>query len=170
MSKKNPPRRNHLISLADEEAVKQVLVNSVLGLWDVVNNLTRLKPSRRDRFRVTIFGSARVKPGTFGYEETKRAAVRSNNSNAGAIFVILEPFDERTRHGPSADKIAMNLRMKLSTIQEAIFDYSTAACTRAGKVGGFTMGVQDLSGAGFSALQSATEELVAAANQQPGCP
>jgi uncharacterized protein (TIGR00730 family) len=62
------------ISLADEEAVKQVLVNSVLGLWDVVSDLTRLKPSRRERYRVTIFGSARVKPGTFGYEETKRAA------------------------------------------------------------------------------------------------
>lgn len=62
------------VSLADEEGVQQVLVNSVLGLWDVVNNLTRLKPSRRDRYRVTIFGSARAKAGTFGYEETKRAA------------------------------------------------------------------------------------------------
>src|SRR5262245_18972870 len=62
------------VSLADEEEVKQVLVNSVLGLWDVVNNLTRLKPSKRDRYRVTIFGSARAKAGTFGYEETKRAS------------------------------------------------------------------------------------------------
>jgi SLOG cluster4 family len=62
------------VSLADEEAVKQVLVNSVLGLWDIVNNLTRLRPARRDRYRVTIFGSARAKAGTFGYEETKRAA------------------------------------------------------------------------------------------------
>src|SRR4029453_3559146 len=60
------------VSLADEERVKQILVNSVLGLWDVVNNLTRLKASRRDRYRVTIFGSARVQPGSFGYEETKR--------------------------------------------------------------------------------------------------
>ena len=67
-------QKSDRVSLGDEEAVKQVLVNSVLGLWDVVNNLTRLKPSRRDRYRVTIFGSARVKPGTFGYEETKRAA------------------------------------------------------------------------------------------------
>jgi uncharacterized protein (TIGR00730 family) len=66
--------RGRRISLADEEAVKQVLVNSVLGLWDVVNDLTRLKPSRRDRYRVTIFGSARLRPGTFGYEETKRTA------------------------------------------------------------------------------------------------
>ena len=62
------------VSLADEEEVKHVLVNSVLGLWDVVNNLTRLRPSRRDRYRVTIFGSARAKAGTFGYEETKRVS------------------------------------------------------------------------------------------------
>jgi len=62
------------ISLADEEAVKKVLVNSVLGLWDVVNNMTRLRPSRSDRYRVTIFGSARATPGTAPYEETKRAA------------------------------------------------------------------------------------------------
>jgi uncharacterized protein (TIGR00730 family) len=66
--------RSATISLADEDRVKQVLVSSVLGLWDVVNNLTRLTPSRRDRYRVTIFGSARAKAGTFGYEETKRAA------------------------------------------------------------------------------------------------
>jgi hypothetical protein len=38
-----------MISLADEEAVKEVLVNSVLGLWDVVNNITRLQPSRREK-------------------------------------------------------------------------------------------------------------------------
>ena len=67
-------QRTDAISLNNEEAVKQVLVDSVLGLWDVVNNLTRLKPSRRDRYRVTIFGSARAKPGTVAYEETKRAA------------------------------------------------------------------------------------------------
>jgi uncharacterized protein (TIGR00730 family) len=62
------------ISLADEEGVKQVLIDSVLGLWDVVNNLTRLKPSKHERYRVTIFGSARVKGGSFAYEETKRVA------------------------------------------------------------------------------------------------
>lgn len=39
-----------------------------------LRDLTRLKPSQRDRYRVTIFGSARVRPGTFGYEETKRTA------------------------------------------------------------------------------------------------
>ena len=67
-------QRTNAVSLADEEAVKKVLVDSVFGLWDIVNNLTRLKPSRRDRYRVTIFGSARATPGTVAYEETKRAA------------------------------------------------------------------------------------------------
>jgi hypothetical protein len=62
------------IPLDDEEAVKGIVVDAVLGLWDVVNNLTRLRPSRPDRYRVTIFGSARARPGTFPYEETKRAA------------------------------------------------------------------------------------------------
>ena len=62
------------VSLGDEEAVKKVLVDSVFGLWDVVNNLTRLKPTHRDRYRLTIFGSARARPGTVAYEETKRVA------------------------------------------------------------------------------------------------
>jgi uncharacterized protein (TIGR00730 family) len=67
-------QRPSTISLADEDAVKQVLVNTVLGLWEIVNNLTRLRPSKHERYRVTIFGSARAKPGTFVYEEVKRVA------------------------------------------------------------------------------------------------
>jgi uncharacterized protein (TIGR00730 family) len=62
------------VSLADEEGVKQVLAGTILGLWEVVNNLTRLRPSRRERYRVTIFGSARARPGTFVYDETRRVA------------------------------------------------------------------------------------------------
>jgi uncharacterized protein (TIGR00730 family) len=67
-------RRQDAVSLADEPAVIRTLSGALHGLWQVVNDLTRLKPSRRDRYRVTIFGSARVQPGTFGYEETKRVA------------------------------------------------------------------------------------------------
>jgi uncharacterized protein (TIGR00730 family) len=66
--------RPGIVSLADEEAVKQILVSTVYGLWDIVNNLTRLRPSRRERYRVTIFGSARAQPGTFAYDEVKRVA------------------------------------------------------------------------------------------------
>jgi uncharacterized protein (TIGR00730 family) len=49
-----------LVSLGDERKVLDVVTASVLNLWEVVNNLTRLRPSQRQRYRVTIFGSARV--------------------------------------------------------------------------------------------------------------
>jgi uncharacterized protein (TIGR00730 family) len=62
------------ISLADEDAVKQLLVGTVFNLWDVIHNLTRLRPSKAERYRVTIFGSARPQPGDFVYEEVKRLA------------------------------------------------------------------------------------------------
>ena len=74
MTQTSQPTRPDVISLADEERVNDVVLGAVLGLWDVVNNLTRPRPSRRDRYRVTIFGSARATPGSFGYEETRRAA------------------------------------------------------------------------------------------------
>lgn len=70
----NQRKDSDSVSLADEEAVKKVLLKSVFGLWDVVNELTRLRPSKRERYRVTIFGSARAQPGSFAYEEVKRIA------------------------------------------------------------------------------------------------
>ena len=65
---------SRFISLADEDAVRDLLKSTILDLWKVVNTLTRLRPSRRERYRVAIFGSARAKPGTFVYDEVKRAA------------------------------------------------------------------------------------------------
>ena len=73
------------ISLADEDQTRDVVANAILGLWDVVNSLTRLRPARRERFRVTIFGSARARPGTFGYDETKRCAAELANLGCDII-------------------------------------------------------------------------------------
>jgi uncharacterized protein (TIGR00730 family) len=65
------PAHASLVPLSDEPAVLDILTKSVFGLWETVNNLTRLRPTRRDRYRVTIFGSARVDPNHWVY-----AAVR----------------------------------------------------------------------------------------------
>ena len=62
------------VSLADEEAVKHILMETLFGLWAAANNLTRLRPSRRERYRVTIFGSARTQPGHWVYQEVRRMA------------------------------------------------------------------------------------------------
>ena len=68
------PDSERYIRLDDEERVKALLSSSVLSLWQVVNNLTRLRPTRRERYRVAIFGSARAQPGSPVYEEVKRSA------------------------------------------------------------------------------------------------
>jgi uncharacterized protein (TIGR00730 family) len=85
MATNNQQNQPGPVSLADEEAVKQLLVNTVFGLWDIVNNLTRLKPSKSERYRVTIFGSARAKPGSFVYEEVKRVATALANMGCDII-------------------------------------------------------------------------------------
>ncbi|MEY6432833.1 LOG family protein [Thioalkalicoccus limnaeus] len=68
------PRDPRTVSLADEEGVKRILIDTLFGLWSLVNNLTRLRPSKRERYRVTIFGSARTQPGHWVYDEVKRLA------------------------------------------------------------------------------------------------
>ena len=74
MNKAKSGKTQEFVSMADEEGVKKILVDTVLRLWETVNNLTRLRPSKRDRYRVTIFGSARTQPGSFVYEEVRYLA------------------------------------------------------------------------------------------------
>ncbi len=72
--KKMVKKESHMVSLADEDAVKEILVGTVLNLWEVVNSLTRLRPSKREQFRVTIFGSARVPRDSWVFGEVKGLA------------------------------------------------------------------------------------------------
>jgi len=74
MSAGNKDNPAGLISLSDEEAVRQLVTGTVFDLWRIVNNLTKLRPTKHDSYRVTIFGSARAQPGTIAYTETKRVA------------------------------------------------------------------------------------------------
>src|SRR5215213_4087956 len=63
-----------VVLLSDEDNAAQLLVGAVEGLWDVVAELTRLRRSQRSNYRVTIFGSARARPGVYPYDEVKRLA------------------------------------------------------------------------------------------------
>jgi len=75
MSSEPPvPRAPTTVSLADEDAVKRIVTDTLFGLWATVNNLTRLRPSKRERYRVSVFGSARTRRGHWVYEEVKRMA------------------------------------------------------------------------------------------------
>ena len=58
----------------DSKAVFDVVEQSILRLWEVVNNLTSLRPPKRARYRVTIFGSARMEPGSELYQTVQQLA------------------------------------------------------------------------------------------------
>lgn len=66
--------QSDVVRLADEDAVTTLVTGAIQGLWEVVNQLTRLRRTRRENYRVTIFGSARLAPGTPAYEAVKQLA------------------------------------------------------------------------------------------------
>lgn len=61
-----------IVRLSDEEPVRQILIDALFSLWSTANNLSRIRPTRKDRYRVTVFGSARTEAGHWVYEEVER--------------------------------------------------------------------------------------------------
>ncbi len=66
--------QSDIVKLSDEDATVALVEHAVTGLWEVVNELTRLRRTTRQNYRVTIFGSARLKPGSVAYEGVKQLA------------------------------------------------------------------------------------------------
>ena len=63
-----------VVYLRDEDASVRLLEGAIGGLWEVVNQLTRFRRSKRENFRVTISGSARIQPGSPVYDAVKQLA------------------------------------------------------------------------------------------------
>ena len=122
-----------LVSLADEEAVKEILVSSVLDLWKVVNNLTRLRPSSRERYRVAIFGSARAQPGTFVYDEVKRVAAALaamgcdivTGGGPGLMQAANEGAKEVGAPGSVGIRVELPFEQDVNPFVEQAFDHET---------------------------------------------
>jgi multidrug efflux pump len=76
-----------------------------------------------------------------------------NASNAGIVFVILKPADEREAQGLSADQIVQALNAKYAGVQEAFVAIFPAPPVQGlGTVGGFKLYVEDRAGLGFEEL------------------
>ena len=122
-----------LVTLADEEAVKEILAASVLDLWKVVNNLTRLRPSKRERYRVAIFGSARAKPGTPVYDEVKRVASAFaamgcdivTGGGPGLMQAANEGAKEAGAPGSVGIRVELPFEQSVNPFVEQAFDHET---------------------------------------------
>ncbi|RUO99159.1 efflux RND transporter permease subunit [Hyphomicrobium sp.] len=96
-------------------------------------------------------------------------ATRVNASNAGAIFVVLKPFEERSKDpAQSAAAIRAELLKRFSTVQEGLVLVVAPPPVRGlGSAGGFRMMVEDRGGAGSAALQQAVNSMMVKAAQDP---
>jgi len=126
MAEPNPsiPNIPDIVSLGDERATLDVVSQSVLGLWEVVNNLTRLRPSHRTIYRVTIFGSARIGPGSWVYDAV--ADLAEALSGMGCAIVtgggpgLMQAANEgAARLGPEALARSTGIRIELPFEQSA---------------------------------------------------
>jgi len=90
--------------------------------------------------------------------------------NSGAIFVTLDPFEERAKHpGQSAGAIVGQLFTRLSAIQDgAIFVVAPPPVSGIGNAGGFRMMIEDRAGLGSNALQGAVYAMMGAAAKTAG--
>ncbi len=93
----------------------------------------------------------------------------TNASNAATVFIIMEPWEERTDSSLSQGAILANLQRQLFQIQEAIaFAFPPPAITGLGNTGGFQMQLQDRAGVGLEELQKMVMEIIQAGNAQSG--
>ena len=64
--------KDGIVRLSDEEPVREILIDALFSLWSTANNLSRIRPSCNERYRVTVFGSARPQADHWVYEEVER--------------------------------------------------------------------------------------------------
>ncbi len=97
-------------------------------------------------------------------------ATFTNAPNAGAMFVVLDPFDERAKDPAKATaNIQRQLFQKLGALQEAfMIVVQPPPVSGIGNAAGFRMMIEDRAGAGPQALQGAVYAMMGRAAQTPG--
>jgi multidrug efflux pump len=94
----------------------------------------------------------------------------TNLSNAGGMFVILEPFEERILNpSKQAPSILAKIQGIGFGIQEAIvFGFGAPPVDGLGNTGGFKLQVEDRGDQGLAMLQGSVENVIRTASAQPG--
>ncbi|MDT3684712.1 MAG: efflux RND transporter permease subunit [Pseudorhodoplanes sp.] len=92
----------------------------------------------------------------------------TNSSNAGIVFAVLKPFEERRSPELSGNAIALELNKRYSAIQDAfIAMFPPPPVEGLGTIGGFKLQIEDRAGLGYDALDEATKAFVARAMKAP---
>ena len=99
----------------------------------------------------------------------RSGATFTNASNAAAMFIVLDDFMVRANKGQTVQKLAADLRQRLSMIQEAQSLVFVPPPVRGiGAASGYSIRLQDKAGLGSDEFSRAANEFIQALNQTPG--
>jgi len=101
----------------------EIVDRAVLDLWSVANQLARIRPPQ-ERFRVTVFGSARVAPGDPVYDDVRRLAARLARLGCDIITGggpgLMQAANEGSQQGDPRDQTrSVGIRVALSHERES---------------------------------------------------
>lgn len=92
----------------------------------------------------------------------------TNSSNAGIVFLTLDPFEDRRDPSLSAGAIAGQLNQQFAAISEAVIAmFPPPPVQGLGTIGGFKLQIEDQAGLGYEALDRATKDFLARAATAP---
>jgi hypothetical protein len=120
----HPGSENGIVKLSDEEPVRQILIDALFSLWSTANNLSRIRPTTKDRYRVTVFGSARTQSGHWVYEEVERmcaglSALGCDLVTGGGPGLMEAANKGATAGNPDGDSESIGIRVQLPFEQSA---------------------------------------------------
>ena len=94
------------------------------------------------------------------------ALQQTNTPNSGVVFFALKPANQRTH---SAEEITAQLNTAFAGMQEGmVFSFMPPPIMGLGAGSGYSLYIQDRTGAGYGALQTASNALAGALSQTPG--
>lgn len=117
-------------------ATFDVIQDAVLDLWNVVNNLTSIHPPERERYRVTIFGSARLQPTDRLYKDVQLLAMELTRMGCDIVTgggpglmqaanegsVIADPHNQTKSIGVRVD---LNFEQEANPFVEQVYQHRT---------------------------------------------
>jgi multidrug efflux pump subunit AcrB len=95
--------------------------------------------------------------------------LNANASNFGALYLMLDDFEHRTKHDLSAEEIAAALQERFQKeVPKAIVNiFGAPPVEGLGTAGGFKIIIQDTGDTGLPALQKNAEQVVATGEEDP---
>lgn len=113
-----------------------IVQEAVLSLWQVVNGLSSIQPPRRDRYRVTIFGSTRITRDSPLYQDVRRLASELTTLGCDIVTgggpglmeaanegsVLADPHDRTKSIGIRVD---LGFEQEVNPFVEEVFQHQT---------------------------------------------